>query len=222
MLDDDFVADLLGFANDYHVVGTFDRRFFGISLRHDPVILQEIMAAESSLPDLMASPEHFLAQLTFEHEMTHWHQQIGTGYGYLQLEAEDCAARSVRSFFESYRRLLPRSPYPRPLAPWALDRLQRRKSTFRRHIQSGGDLSSYLGSISVDPCSNVLSAIILNRVVELCEGDAASDLLVAHFLYTQLWRALFANQESRNDEIERELSLLSEEESYQKLEPSRR
>lgn len=110
MLDDDFVADLLGFANDYHVVGPFDRRFFGISLRHDPVILQEIMAAESSLPDLMTSPEHFLAQLTFEHEMTHWHQQIGTGYGYLQLEAEDCAARSVGSFFESYRRLLPALP----------------------------------------------------------------------------------------------------------------
>jgi hypothetical protein len=65
--------------------------------------------------------------------------------------------------------------------------------SFRRHLARGGNLDTYLRSISKDPLSYALSALILNRMIELCEGRQNSDELVVEFLLSQLWRALAAN-----------------------------
>jgi hypothetical protein len=206
---DELIDDLWEFQDDYRVVGVFDRHYFGLMLNLDPRFEDK---------ELMSSPESLLAHMTFEHELTHWYQQIGTAYGYLQLEADECAARAVGSFLADYRRLFPRGKFPRPLATWAIRQMSRRQKTFKQRLDAAGDLKSLLEKTSIDPANNVVGALMLTRIISICEafsdgayGNRSTSQMVANFLYSQLWRSLFANQTSMDKEVVDDLARLVDE-----------
>ncbi|MXM62153.1 hypothetical protein GR925_01475 [Streptomyces sp. HUCO-GS316] len=61
----------------------------------------------------------------------------------------------------------------------------------------------------MDAVGVALQAMTLDRVIELCEGKANSNELVAHFLRTNLWRSLMANQQGSDPAIVDELERLA-------------
>lgn len=96
------LPDDLGFWDVYRVVGEFRRRKLEIRLNYSDDVIDRL-SSPSSVARLIAESSQLLeAQMTYEHEMTHWYQQIGTAYGYLQLQADDCSARLMSGYFGRY------------------------------------------------------------------------------------------------------------------------
>jgi hypothetical protein len=202
------VNDFLDNLDDYRIAGEFRRRKLEIKLNYSDEVLNLLSNGIDAVWLHIANSSELLeAQMTYEHEMTHWYQQIGTAYGYLQLQADDCSARWTNGFFEHFRALHPEALFPHPLESWAHSQWPRRQEAYRRHIQRGGNLETYLQSISKDPLSMVLNSMLLNRIIELCEGSQNSNELIAEFLFSQLWRGLSANIEDVAPWIDERLHL---------------
>lgn len=183
---------------DVEVAGSYDRRAFRIDLSFEESEVQLITADDQRKVErtLRESPRAAQVLMTYEHELTHWFQQIGTAFGFYELDAEAAASRQIGEFISNYRKLMPGSRLPRPIWTWVESRWEMRRAAYRKHIRSGGSLQSYQASIHVDPWSSALGCFQLQRIIELCEGTAQTSELFAEFLFRHGWRAFLIDRRS--------------------------
>jgi hypothetical protein len=191
--------DLLG-RRDQFVAGVLDRRSLCIRLNfaHEYVERALTGSSQKELRDrFKADPGLAQVHATWEHELTHWYQLIGTAYGYLTLEADDCTLRHLSAFVESYRKLQPSAKIPYPIFDWVERRWPKRQRSLARHFRAGGNLQTYLSAIGIDPLSHALSILTLRRLVALCEAtERSSEFIARQGIWSQAWRVFAGNHQA--------------------------
>jgi hypothetical protein len=199
------VPDIAGFdriiaevaPSEYQTLGSYDRRRFTIDLNLNEDIFRELTIDEETSRRLFENaPEGILASVVLAHELTHWYQQIGTAYGYWELNCDLKTYEAISTFLRGYRKRFPRSKLPVPIFDWLEARFGVVREEFRAYVEAGGDVDSFDAARGGGtPLDHALSCFVLPRMVELCEGHAqSSELVAAGPLYGQSWAVLASGQ----------------------------